>query len=29
LSQNRHEYLNEFQMIAEIQSIGSEKTAAE
>ena len=29
LSQNRHEYLNEFQMIAEIQSIGSGKTAAE
>src|SRR5262249_56111881 len=29
LSQNRHEYLSEFQAIAEIQSIGSTKTAAE
>jgi hypothetical protein len=29
LSQNRHEYLSEFQTIAEIQSIGSAKTAAE
>jgi hypothetical protein len=29
LSQNRQEYLSEFQAIAEIQSIGSTKTAAE
>jgi hypothetical protein len=29
LSQNRHEYLGEFQAIAEIQSIGNAKTAAE
>jgi hypothetical protein len=29
LSQNRHEYLSEFQAIMEIQSIGSTKTTAE
>jgi ParB-like chromosome segregation protein Spo0J len=29
LSQNRHEYLSEFQAITEIQSIGSTKTTAE
>ena len=29
LSQHRHEYLSEFQAIAEIQSIGTTKTAAE
>ena len=29
LSQHRHEYLSELQAIAEIQSIGNTKTAAE